>query len=86
MYSIELQTVFYEYQRKNHKIKTQFCHFDICDKYILQNDKAKVFSEGGNLPLTPPPTEGETPLTQPLTLIKNEGEELIRKRKDYFLN
>ncbi len=25
MYSIELQTVFYEYQNKNYKIKTQFC-------------------------------------------------------------
>ncbi len=25
MYSIELQTVFYEYQNKNHKIKTKFC-------------------------------------------------------------
>ena len=24
MYSIELQTVFYEYQNKNHKIKTSF--------------------------------------------------------------
>ena len=47
MYSIELQTVFYEYQNKNHKIKTGFnlkiFHFDIrgklsilrCDKYIL---------------------------------------------------
>ncbi len=23
--SIELQTIFYEYQNKNHKIKTQFC-------------------------------------------------------------
>ncbi len=48
MYSIELQTVFYEYQNKNHKINSSFvshdiCHFDIrgklsiirCDKYIL---------------------------------------------------
>ena len=41
MYSIELQTVFYEYQDKNNKIK--IFHFDIrgklsiirCDKYIL---------------------------------------------------
>ncbi len=50
MYSIELQTVFYEYQNKNHKNdKTGFnlkiFHFDIrgklsiirCDKYILLN-------------------------------------------------
>ncbi len=47
MYSIELQTVFYEYQNKNHKINTSFnlkiFHFDIrgklsiirCDKYII---------------------------------------------------
>ncbi len=48
MYSIELQIVFYEYQNKNHKIKTQFCqprgaegfnlkifHFHICGKLSI---------------------------------------------------
>ncbi len=53
MYSIELQTVFYEHQNKNHKIKTQFCqprgaegfnlkifHFDIRGKLsIIRCDK-----------------------------------------------
>ncbi len=53
IYSTELQTIFYEYQNKNHTIKTQFWfgfnlkifHLDIrgklsiilCDKYILFN-------------------------------------------------
>ncbi len=49
IYSTELQTIFYEYQNKNHKINATFVglegtfHFDIrgklsiirCDKYIL---------------------------------------------------
>ncbi len=44
MYSIELQTVFYEYQNKNHKIKTGFklkiFHFDIRGKLsIIRCDK-----------------------------------------------
>ncbi len=45
---------------------------------LLQNDKPQAFSEGGDTPLNFP----RTPL---LTLIRNEGEELIRKGKEYFL-
>ncbi len=52
---------------------------------LLQNDKPQAFSEGANPTLNPPPPEGETPRPPPLTLIKNEGEELIRKGKEYFL-
>ena len=32
---------------------------------LLQNDKAKAFSEGGDPLLNPPPLEGETPSTPP---------------------
>ncbi len=49
MYSIELQTVFYEYQNKNHKIKARAdktgfnlksFHFDIREKLsIIRCDK-----------------------------------------------
>ena len=53
-------------------------HGKIILKFLLQNDKAKAFSEGGELPLNPPPPEGENP-RPPLTLIKNEGE------MEYFL-
>ncbi len=46
-------------------------HAKIIMELHLQNDKAKAFSEGEDQPLNPPP----------LTLIKNEGEELIRSGK-----
>ena len=61
-------------------------HAKIILELLLQNDKAKAFSVGGDHSLNPPPPEEETPSTPPLTLIKNEGEELIRKGKEYFLN
>ncbi len=48
--------------------------------------EAQAFSEGGKSPLNPPPSEGGDPLNPPLTLIKIEGEEFIRKGKGYFLN
>ena len=47
-------------------------HSKIILELLLQNDKPQAFSEGGD------------PLVPPLTLIKNEGEELIRKGKEYF--
>ncbi len=51
-------------------------HSKIILELLLQNDdKPQAFSEWGDSPLNPPP----------LTLIKNEGEELIRKGKEYFL-
>ena len=62
-------------------------HAKIILELLLQNDKAKAFSEGGDPPSTTrPPQKGETPSTPPLTLFKNEGEEIIRKGKEYFLN
>ena len=60
-------------------------HAKIILELLLQNDKAKAFSEVGDPPLNSPPPEGETPCPPPLTHIKNEGEELIRKGKEYFL-
>ncbi len=47
MYSIELQTIFYEYLNKNHKIKTADFNLNIrgklsvirCDKHILTTHK-----------------------------------------------
>ncbi len=32
---------------------------------LLQNEKAQAFSEGGDLPLTSPSPEGETPSNPP---------------------
>ena len=55
-------------------------HAKVILQLLLQNDKAKAFSEGGKYL---PPPEGETPSTSPLTLIKNEGEE--KKGKGIFL-
>ena len=40
-------------------------HAKIILELLLQNDKAKAFSEGGDSPLNPPPPEGETPSTPP---------------------
>ncbi len=40
-------------------------HGKIILELLLQNDKAKAFSEGGDLPLNPPPPEGETLSTPP---------------------
>ena len=48
--------------------------------------KPKLFLRGEIPPSIPLLPNGETPLIPPLTLIKNEGEELIRKGKEYFLN
>jgi len=52
---------------------------------LLQNDKPKAFSEGGDPPSTPLLLRGRLPRPPLLTLIKNEGEELIRKGKKLFL-
>ena len=61
-------------------------HSKIILELLLQNDKPQAFSEGGDPPLNPPSSQGGDPLDPPLlTLIKNEGEELIRKGKEYFL-
>ena len=60
-------------------------HAKIILELFLHNDKDKAFSEGGDLSLNPSPPEGETPLTSPLTFIKNEGEELIRKENELYL-
>jgi len=49
---------------------------------LLQNDIPQAFSEGGDPTLLP---RGRPPRPTLLTLIKNEGEELIRKGKEYFL-
>ena len=59
-------------------------HSKIILELLLQNDTAKAFSEGGDPPLNPPPPKGETTST-PLLTLKNEGEELRRKGKEYFL-
>ena len=40
-------------------------HSKIILELLLQNDKPKAFSEGGYLPLNPPPPEGETPSIPP---------------------
>ncbi len=60
-------------------------HAKIILELLLQNDKVKAFSEGGVPPSTPLLQRGNT-LDSPLMLIKNEGEELIRKGKEYFSN
>lgn len=59
-------------------------HSKIILELLLQNDTAKAFSEGGDPPSTPLLPRGDPPST-PLLTLKNEGEELRRKGKEYFL-
>ena len=50
-------------------------HAKLIMESLLQNDKAKAFSEGGRSPPQPPSSQGGDPLDPlPLMLIKNEGE------------
>ncbi len=58
-------------------------HAKIILELLLQNDKAKAFSEGGDPPLKLLLLRGRPP-QPPITLINNEGEELIRKGKNIF--
>ena len=60
-------------------------HSKIILELLLQNYKPQAFSKGGDPPSNPLLPKGRPPRPQPLTLIKNEGEELIRKGKEYFL-
>ena len=41
-------------------------HAKIILELLLQNDKAKAFSEGGDHPLNPPPPKGRPPRPPPL--------------------
>ena len=56
-------------------------HSKIIFELLLQNDISSSFFWGVRSPLNPHPPEGETPSTLP----DAEGEELIRKGKEYFL-
>ena len=40
-------------------------HSKIISELLLQNDKPKAFSEGGDPPLNPSPSKGETPSPPP---------------------